>query len=199
MINPFGGAGAAAANWNIARPFLEKAHVAMTIKHTERRNHAYDIVHDDLLPNQFDAIVTVSGDGLIHEVVNGLCTRDDWAKFKETITVGVIPGGTGNGLVKSLVAATGDEYSILNATFKVAKGVRGLMDMTELNCEYERNKIYSFLSTQWAIIADIDINSEAIRCCGATRFTVWGVWRTLFKRHYRGSFKYRGKEITHRN
>ena len=48
LINPFGGAGAAAGNWNIARPFLEKAHVNLTIKLTEYRNHAFEICHDDL-------------------------------------------------------------------------------------------------------------------------------------------------------
>lgn len=73
------------------------------------------------------------------------------------------------------------------------------MDLTELDCEYEQKKVYSFLSVAWSIIADVDINSEAIRCCGSTRFTVWGVWRCLFKRHYPGSLKYRGKKINNRN
>ena len=73
------------------------------------------------------------------------------------------------------------------------------MDLTELDCEYEKRPIYSFLSVAWSIFADIDINSEAIRCCGSTRFTVWSIWRTLFKRHYPGSLKYRGKKITNRN
>ena len=48
LINPFGGAGAAAAAWNLARPFLEKAHVNLTVKHTEHRNHAFEITNNDL-------------------------------------------------------------------------------------------------------------------------------------------------------
>jgi diacylglycerol kinase family enzyme len=31
----------------------------------------------------YDLIVTVSGDGLAHEVINGLMMRDDWETFKE--------------------------------------------------------------------------------------------------------------------
>ena len=143
--------------------------------------------------------MTVSGDGLIHEVVNGLCTRDDWKQFKETITIGCIPGGTANGLVKSLLDHTGEKFSVLDATFKVAKGVRRHMDITELTMEYEKNKVYSFLAVAWSIIADCDINSEAIRCIGSARFTIWGVWRTLFKRHYQGSLRFRGKHIRNRN
>ena len=48
LINPFGGAGAAAAAWNVAHPFLESANVLLTVKHTERAMHAHDIVHEDL-------------------------------------------------------------------------------------------------------------------------------------------------------
>ena len=131
--------------------------------------------------------------------MNGLLTRDDWSQFRETITLGFIPGGTGNGLVKSLLDHTGEEYGILEAAFKITKGVRHTMDLTELTMEYEKEKIYSFLSTAWSIIADIDINSEACRCCGSARFTIWGVWRALFKRHYWGTCRYRGSRINNRN
>ena len=48
MINPFGGAGAAVVNWEIARPMLENSHIEMTIKHTEYQNHAYEIVNGNL-------------------------------------------------------------------------------------------------------------------------------------------------------
>ena len=73
------------------------------------------------------------------------------------------------------------------------------MDLTELTMEYERHKIYSFLAVAWGIIADCDINSEAIRCIGSPRFTIWGIWRALFKRHYPGSISYKGKSIQNRN
>ena len=198
LINPFGGAGAAAGNWAVARPMLENSHIDMTVKHTEYQNHAFEIVNGNLNPGQFDGIVTVSGDGLIHEVVNALLTREDWHLFKDTITIGCIPGGTGNGLVKSLLSHSKENYSVLDAAFKIAKGRKIHMDLTELDCEWEKKKIYSFLSVAWAIIADVDINSEAIRCCGPPRFTIWGAWRTIFKRHYPGSLKYNGRLIQNR-
>ena len=141
----------------------------------------------------------MSGDGLIHEVVNALLNREDWKKFKETVAIGCIPAGTGNGLVKSLLSHTNERYSVLDAVFKIAKGQKVHIDLTELDCEYEKKKIYSFLSVAWAIIADVDINSEAIRSIGPPRFTVWGAWRTIFKKHYLGSLKYHGRIIQNRN
>jgi sphingosine kinase len=49
----------------------------MKVIMTERAGHAYDIVNQDLKPGDYDGIATVSGDGLIHEVVNGLYRRQD--------------------------------------------------------------------------------------------------------------------------
>jgi len=42
----------------------------------------------------------------------------------------------------------------------------------------------------WAIIADIDIESECIRFLGALRNDIWGVWRVINLRSYRARFSY---------
>mmetsp|Transcript_34564 Transcript_34564/g.33769 ORF Transcript_34564/g.33769 Transcript_34564/m.33769 type:complete len:89 (+) Transcript_34564:566-832(+) len=78
LINPFGGAGAAERNWQLAEVILNKCYVVMTIIRTERAKHAHDIVHNDLRPGEYDGIITVSGDGLIHEVINGIFKREDF-------------------------------------------------------------------------------------------------------------------------
>ena len=45
----------------------------------------------------------MSGDGLIHEAVNGLMSRLDRNELLSNITFGFIPAGTANGLHKSVV------------------------------------------------------------------------------------------------
>ena len=77
LLNPFGGAGKAAGKWEKAKLLLDYCHVDITLKHTERRNHAYDIVKDETQIGQYDGIMTVSGDGLIHEAINGAMHRPD--------------------------------------------------------------------------------------------------------------------------
>ena len=52
---------------------------------------------------QFYYQVTVSGDGLIHEVLNGLFERVDWREALARLPIGVIPGGSGNALSRTLV------------------------------------------------------------------------------------------------
>ena len=91
---------------------------------------------------QFDVVMTVSGDGLVHEVINGLLNRKDWnspgevteieqARFKDTLTLGLIPGGTGNGMVRSLLARSDENYGIFEATFRIIKGNKCKVDLTE--------------------------------------------------------------------
>lgn len=86
----------------------------------------------DLNPNEFDGIVFVSGDGLLHEIVNGLMKRPDWQKLKQTLTVGGIPGGTGNGLIKSLLSDINEDYGVKEASWLVLRNHRSFIDITEL-------------------------------------------------------------------
>jgi len=80
----------------------------------------------------------------------------------------------------------------------ICKGRKTKIDLTELDLEYNQNlpenekKVYMVLSLTWAIIADVDINSEAIRCVGSPRFTLWAIYRALFERSYGGSLKFHG-------
>jgi sphingosine kinase len=50
---------------------------------------------------------------------------------------------------------------------------------------------YSFLSLTWGLVADIDIESERCRCCGAARFTCEGICKICNLRTYEGSLFYR--------
>lgn len=144
---------------------------------------------------EFDNIVTVSGDGLLFEVVNGIMARQDRAEFLKKVTIGAIPGGTGNGLVKSILASSQEEFSVEMAAYLVARGQRRCMDLTQLDLEYLQAPIYSFLSVAWAVVADCDINSEVIRWAGSARFTLWGVYRCLCIKKYRGSLTHDGERI----
>lgn len=50
--------------------------------------------------------------------------RPDWEEFKNSITIGGIPGGTGNGLVKSLLAHQGENYGVEEAAWIILRGSR---------------------------------------------------------------------------
>jgi len=110
-------------------------------------------------------------------------------------SLGFIPGGSANGLVRAVLDYSNEEFSVQNAAFVVAKGRTTRMDLTEIDAEYQKDKIYSFLSTFWGVLADCDINSEVIRWVGTSRFTLWGILRVFCIRQYLGSVYYTGQQI----
>jgi len=59
-----------------------------------------DIAHKVDL-NAFDALVVISGDGVLHEIINGLLSRPDWDQARQ-LPVGVISAGSGNAIATSL-------------------------------------------------------------------------------------------------
>ena len=67
---------------------------------TDRQGHAFDVVKTVDL--SYDVIVTVSGDGLVHEVFNGLGEHEQPMKAL-SIAVAPIPAGSGNGLSLNLL------------------------------------------------------------------------------------------------
>lgn len=155
-----------------------RTRVEYDVIRTERRLHAYEYVQA-LQVGHYDAICSVSGDGLLHEIINGLLRRSDWETMKTSLVIGGIPGGTGNGLIKSLLASVQEDYGVQEAAYLVLRGQKTHIDMTKLELEYEAKPVFSFLSVAWATIADIDLNSEVLRCLGALRFDIWGAWRVL--------------------
>ena len=136
-------------------PILEKAHIDLEIKKTSRANEAFDMMKA-LTPNCYDGIVTVSGDGLIHEVINGLFANSD-PTVRRDIPIGILPGGTSNGLIKSILDHCNEAYCPRSAAFLIAKGFHSKMDTMEITLDNLDRKIYSHLSVTWGLIADIDI------------------------------------------
>ena len=49
---------------------------------------------------------------------------------------------------------------------------------------------WSFLSLEWALPADLDLESESLRCLGGARFDVYALVRVASLRRYRGRFSF---------
>ena len=160
LINPFSCSGQAVKNWNVVYPMISKFHLNFKVLTTEYSGHAKEIWANENI-SLFTSIVTVSGDGLIHEVVNGLMQRKD--KLEPLPLVGVLPGGTSDGLVKTILFEWGEGFSLTNAVYVVGKGKEKKIDLFKIKAEQNDTLIYSFLGLSWAICSDIDLESEVIR------------------------------------
>ncbi|KAJ0409639.1 hypothetical protein P43SY_008511 [Pythium insidiosum] len=170
IINPVGGAGKGVQTFETrVAPIFKFANIDAEVKLTERAHHGTEIAKT--LPlDTYDCVIAVGGDGSLAEIFQGLMGRPDW---KDAIRqpIGIVPGGSGNGLFASIMHDIGERFRPRNAAFVLAKGVPQPLDITAVRNPHG-DCMYSFLSTEWALIADVDVESEKLRALGGARFTV---------------------------
>ncbi|XP_067115793.1 sphingosine kinase 1 [Osmerus mordax] len=193
LVNPQSGKGDALSLFtgHVQRMFHE-AGIPHTLVITERQNHARELVREADL-SQWDALVIMSGDGLLFEVVNGLMEREDWREAIQ-IPLGILPGGSGNALAASIhhysgAQAVSREELLVSCGFLLCKGLVARMDLTSIHLSSSR-RLFSFLSLAWGFVADVDVESEKYRHVGAARFTVGTLVRLASLRVYQGKLAY---------
>ena len=108
IVNPKSGTGLAPQIWKrTVQPMLEKeAGIDIILKETNYTGHALEMMRDefdDLL--DYDAVVCLGGDGVLHEILQGWQARPDFEQILKKVRLGVLGCGTGNGLAKSLTHA----------------------------------------------------------------------------------------------
>lgn len=152
---------------------------------TESANFARDYVRNMNL-DDYSGIVVVSGDGLVYEIINGLMERPDWRRALK-IPIGQVPGGSANALACCVAYLTGEAYRGLTlesfatqVAFNISKSISVPLDLVRYEL-CDKTNIYSFLTLEWAIVADVDYESEKYRYLGAARFIVGALKRILSK------------------
>ena len=163
-----------------------------------------------------DAIVTAGGDGSFHDALQGLFARTDARAVLSRLVLGVLPTGSGNGAAVSHCATAGLPYNISNSTLLIARRVVSRMDVASVFLAgaggtngdggygarvprllphqtaslppgfWGHERLFAFLAVSFGVVADLDIESESLRCLGASRFDVYGVIRGCALRKYPG-------------
>lgn len=89
---------------------------------------------------------------------------------------------------------SGEAPDALNATFALAKGAASELDVSSMS-DGKQKVVYSFMSLEWAFIADVDIESERYRMFGGLRFTISSVAQILSRhKQYNGTLRYLDSE-----
>lgn len=186
VINPNSGQKLASKVFEQVRPLLDCSNLTYTVTQTCSAADTKNFV-GNLNLSALDGLVIVGGDGTIHDAIAGLMSRGD----RETaikLPLGIIPGGTGNGLCKSILESAKENYDPLNAAFMIAKGKQQSFDLASVT--QNGQEYYSFLSLAWGLISDVDIESEKLKFLGALRFDVYAVMLLSLLRTYKGRFSY---------
>ncbi|KAK0552623.1 sphinganine kinase lcb4 [Tilletia horrida] len=137
LVNPAGGPGKARMLFETrVRPIFEAAGCTLTVHYTTHHLHGFALVRDPSIfkLDAFDAIVTVSGDGMVHEVINALAARRD-ARTAIRIPIAPIPAGSGNASSVNLLGPK-NGFSLALAGLNVIKGRPVAMDLCAVTQPY---------------------------------------------------------------
>ena len=137
IINPIAGGGKAKNLIPLIKNSMEKHKKDYDIILTTRPKEAIDIAKDNV--DNYEIIVAVGGDGTINEVAKGIINAGKG-------TLGIVPGGTGNDMIKSLGISMDPEESLET----IIKGVEKEIDIGKINSS-------SFLN-----IASVGFDAEVI-------------------------------------
>ncbi|XP_058877589.1 sphingosine kinase 2 [Acipenser ruthenus] len=136
LVNPFSGQGQAMQLCHThILPMVREANISYNLIQTERPNHARELMRE-LALQEWDGIVIISGDGLLHEVINGLMARGDWKQAIQT-PVGILPCGSGNALAGAINHNAGFEMCLrdpllMNCCFLLCRGGVCPMDLVSI-------------------------------------------------------------------
>lgn len=117
LVNPYGGDGKALNIWKLLMiPSFQKFNIKYECILTSTPTDAYDKMISYKIES-FQRIVIVSGDGMFHQVINGLLDRFkgdvvELRNFVNSTPLCIIPAGTMNGLSSSLGNKTPEEALI---------------------------------------------------------------------------------------
>ncbi|SPQ23935.1 50888728-6bd0-4797-9734-1b005d237349 [Thermothielavioides terrestris] len=165
LVNPHAGPGGADRIWqDDVRPIFEAARMPLTVVRTSYSGQAVDLARELDIDN-YDIAVPCSGDGLPHEVFNGLAKRPDARRALSKIAVCHIPCGSGNSMSCNLYGTHRPSLAAL----AIVKGVPTPLDLVSVTHGDQRT--ISFLSQALGLIAEVDLGTENLRWMGATRFT----------------------------
>ncbi|KAF9973524.1 hypothetical protein BGZ73_003214 [Actinomortierella ambigua] len=180
LVNPKGGTGQAKDISNtIVKPMFKHSGHQLAEQYTEYAKHAIDIAKN-LDIEAFDTLATISGDGVLHELMNGLLQRPDWDEARHRISLALISAGSGNAIATS--TGTRDRRV---ATLALIRGHTAKTDVFAM-AQRGRPRIYSLLMFTWGMMADSDLESDRYRWLGGLRFEIAGFMRIFRLRRYPG-------------
>ncbi|KAF9650762.1 hypothetical protein BDM02DRAFT_3111507 [Thelephora ganbajun] len=175
FVNPFSGKGKSVKLFNrVVKPILDYGKCTLDVTFTTHRKHAAEVAKEINL--DYDAIVIISGDGLVHEIFNGFAEHEN-PRAAFAIPLAPVPTGSGNGCCLSLLGLK-DGLDPAMAALNAIKGTHMRSDL----CSVVQNDLrtISCMSVSMGLMADLDINTENLRWMGDTRF-VYGFLRGIIR------------------
>jgi len=167
VVNPHGGNKKGLAILEKVKPIFKEAGAEIEIKETRYAGHARNMANS-LVFDGFDGFCAIGGDGTMHEIINGMLTRED----KKKMPIGLITGGTGNSFMHDINC-----LDPIVAAKRIVTGRLRDVDIAEVDAAGE--KIYAFNIVGWGLPTDINLLAEKMRWLGGQRYNAASILEVI--------------------
>ncbi|VDN97752.1 unnamed protein product [Rodentolepis nana] len=194
-----------------AGPLLTFSGCTFDVVYTEHRGHAAEYIRE-LSPSKlkkYRALVYVSGDGVLHELVNGLFNRDDLTYLPP---FACIPAGSGNAMASAICYRSG--ISTKRNLLKSCTILLALPNASATSIPREPSTPFQLqthwqihkpmileadiwtqprlcsVAVTWGFISEVDLRSDFLRFLGGVRFKIIFAFLLMRLRKYRCEFSF---------
>ena len=170
IVNPHGGLKKGLNILEKVKPIFDEGDVELNILETEYAGHARDYANE-IDFNGYDSLCAIGGDGTMHEIVNGMLTRDDGKQ----LPIGLVTGGTGNSFMHDMEC-----LKPRNAARRILTGRLRPIDIAKVDANGEI--IFACTMVGWGMATDITELAENMRWLGGQRYNVASIIEVMKNR-----------------
>eukprot|EP00047_Mylnosiga_fluctuans_P021620 m.107010 g.107010 ORF g.107010 m.107010 type:complete len:478 (-) comp8963_c1_seq2:157-1590(-) len=175
FINPFGGKRQATKNMAAVRGLFVTAGISLDEVVTTHGSQAGTWMQSAAELSSFDAVMVVGGDGLFHEIANGMLARAD----RQIIPIGIIPSGSTDTVAYS-ASGTND---IITCALHIIVGDHHALDVCKLTMD-DGSIRYATNFLGFGYFSDVLWESDKHRWMGPARYDYSGFLSILrWKKH----------------
>ncbi|VVU94423.1 Diacylglycerol kinase catalytic domain [seawater metagenome] len=183
ILNPTSGRSKSQDIFNKVKHVVKKEELVLT---TTEKDQAYKVLSKINLTN-IDNIIGIGGDGTIKEIVEAVLENES---KKNTLSIGHIPAGTGNGLASSILFLNHKPYNLDNSIKPITNNEKKIQEIDIACVKTEKNQYHSFLSLNVGFISDLDILTEFLRFLGSFRYYLGAVWCLIWMKTFKITLNY---------
>ncbi|EDO43299.1 predicted protein, partial [Nematostella vectensis] len=200
IINPYSKKGKAPhVYYNSVSKLFHRAGIRTDIMLTERAGHAWDYLRSATDLSSYDGVVCVGGDGIVHEVVNGILENthamegldvtcealpEDFKAITPDMRIGIIPAGSTDVIAFSGLGTNDPTTAAIN----IALGPSQSLDICSLE---SANRLVRFaFSLAYGFLGDVLKSSEQSRWLGPKRYKWAAVKRMCRLKSYEVEINY---------
>ena len=190
IINPTSGNGSGKNKWLKIKSLLKTYDFSIQYAFTEFDKHSGQIVKT-AIEKGFINIISVGGDGTLHNIVNGIMQQ---RKTPSTnINVGVIPIGTGNDWIKTHNIPMNTEKAIQ----LIKKGITKLQDVGKIEfANQDKEPLYFINLAGVGFDGHVVSNIEKYKRFGAISYLIGVLLGLMSFKNFRSKVLFNSKEVS---